>query len=263
MANAVYKNGWKNDQMRTEWDYTNLAEAYLKRPNYAQKGLDWMLGTARIPADAKVADIGAGVGHLAIKLVETGLHVCAVEPNDRMREIGAHRTRSLDRLVWSEGTGEQTGLPSDTFELVTFGSSFNVVDRSKALAEARRVGVANAWFACMWNHRDLDDPIQKAIEVIISDLVPKYVYGTRREDQSDYLRSTAAFSRIEQFEAKIIHNQSKTDVIEAWRSHGTLHRQAGNAFEEIINRISEYLGRSGQDTLEVPYTTKLWLARFN
>lgn len=29
--------------MKTEWDYTNLAEAYLKRPDYAESAIDEML----------------------------------------------------------------------------------------------------------------------------------------------------------------------------------------------------------------------------
>lgn len=29
--------------MKTEWDYTNLADAYLKRPDYAETALEKML----------------------------------------------------------------------------------------------------------------------------------------------------------------------------------------------------------------------------
>ena len=34
--------------MKTEWDYTDLADAYLKRPDYAQNAIDKMLTTAEI-----------------------------------------------------------------------------------------------------------------------------------------------------------------------------------------------------------------------
>lgn len=34
--------------MKTEWDYTELAEAYLKRPDYAQSAIDQMLNIAKI-----------------------------------------------------------------------------------------------------------------------------------------------------------------------------------------------------------------------
>ena len=29
--------------MKTEWDYTKLADAYLKRPNYSEEAIDKML----------------------------------------------------------------------------------------------------------------------------------------------------------------------------------------------------------------------------
>ena len=34
--------------MKTEWDYTNLAEAYLKRPDYVQKAIDKMLSISQV-----------------------------------------------------------------------------------------------------------------------------------------------------------------------------------------------------------------------
>ena len=32
--------------MKTDWDYTELAEAYLKRPNYADEAINKMLDIA-------------------------------------------------------------------------------------------------------------------------------------------------------------------------------------------------------------------------
>lgn len=34
--------------MKTEWDYTNLANAYLKRPDYAQEAIDEMIAIAGV-----------------------------------------------------------------------------------------------------------------------------------------------------------------------------------------------------------------------
>ena len=47
MSFPVYLNymiKWERmRKMKTEWDYTNLAEAYLKRPEYAESAIDEML----------------------------------------------------------------------------------------------------------------------------------------------------------------------------------------------------------------------------
>ena len=79
--------------MKTEWDYTDLAAAYLKRPDYAQSAIDRMLETAGVKKGDVVCDVGAGAAHLTLKLAEHGLHVCAVEPNDAMRANGIERTK--------------------------------------------------------------------------------------------------------------------------------------------------------------------------
>ena len=44
--------------MKTEWDYTDLAAAYLKRPDYAQTAIDKMLETADIKKAAGYAMSG-------------------------------------------------------------------------------------------------------------------------------------------------------------------------------------------------------------
>ena len=48
--------------MKTEWDYTNLAAAYVKRPEYASEAIDKMLKIAGI-TDIKNAQ-GGGVSDL-------------------------------------------------------------------------------------------------------------------------------------------------------------------------------------------------------
>ena len=44
---------------------------------------------------------------------------------------------------------ENTGQSSGRFGLVTFGSSFNVCDREKALEETARILKPGGWFACV------------------------------------------------------------------------------------------------------------------
>ena len=119
--------------MKTEWDYTDLATAYVKRPDYSDQAIDAMVRLAGLTTGGTACDVGAGVAHLTLKLAERRFTVSAVEPNDAMRGIGIQRTRELANVSWFEGTGERTGRPAGAFDLVTFGSSFNVVDRPAAL----------------------------------------------------------------------------------------------------------------------------------
>lgn len=247
--------------MQTQWDYTTLAQAYLKRPQYADEAIDAMVRTMGLRAGDPVCDVGAGVGHLTVQLAKRGLRVVAVEPNDAMRRLGQEQTRHLPEVHWREGTGEASGQPGNAFKAVTFGSSFNVTDRPRALQESHRLLQAGGWFACLWNHRDLEDPVQAAIEAIIRGLVPGYAYGTRRQDQTEVIQQSGLFTEVLQLAGGVRHAMDIGDVVEAWRSHATLQRQAQDSFGAVIDAIQAYLYGLQVPALMVPYTTRLWMAR--
>lgn len=247
--------------METEWDYTQLADAYLKRPDYAPSALQELFWIAGLQPGDTVCDIGAGVAHLTLPLAAFGCKVDAVEPNDAMRANGQKCTVHLPLVHWSEGTGEATGRSSGAYDFVTFGSSFNACDRGKALAETHRLLKPGKFFACLWNHRDLGDPIQKRIEEIIKTSIPSYGYGIRREDQTAVIKASGLFEAARQVEGRILWEQDIADTVRAWRSHATLHRQAGDRFGAIIENIADYLNSLGRKRITIPYTTRAWIAQ--
>lgn len=247
--------------MKTEWDYTQLADAYLKRPDYAPSALQELFRIAGLNPGDKVCDIGAGVAHLTLPLAAFGCRVDAVEPNDAMRVNGQQRTAHLAAVSWREGTGEATGCPSGEYDFVTFGSSFNACDRGKALAETHRLLKPGKCFTCLWNHRDLDEPVQKRIEEIIKSFIPSYGYGTRREDQTDVIAASGLFDAPQYVEGRILWEQNIRDTVEAWRSHATLQRQAGERFGAVIEQIADYLNSLDRESIMIPYTTRAWIAK--
>ena len=247
--------------MKTKWDYTNLADAYLKRPAYSEAAIEAMLDVAKVGLNGKICDVGAGAAHLTRLLAARGYGIKAIEPNDAMRANGIKRTSAFPNVKWGEGTGEQTGEDSQFFDLVTFGSSFNVCDRNKALDEVARILKLKGWFACMWNHRNLEDEIQMRIETIIRDKISNYSYGSRREDQTSVIEKSQLFGPVIHLSSKINHLQKVSDCIDAWRSHATLERQAGSSFKAVIDEIEAFLTSLSTETIRVPYFTKIWLAQ--
>jgi len=247
--------------MKTEWDYTKLADAYLKRPDYADVAVDEMLTGMVLAPECYVADIGAGTAHLTRKLAQRKYKVTAVEPNDAMRAHGVRRTKAYENVVWVEGSGEKTGLDESRFDLVIFGSSFNVVDRALSLKETKRILKPKGWFACLWNHRDLNDSFQKKVEDVIASHIQDYQYGVRREDQSTVIRQSGFFKEAIKIEGKIHHVVPMDEWVEAWRSHSTLHRQAGDKFSAIIRAIEDVCRSDGRREINVPYVTRIWAAQ--
>jgi len=252
--------------MITNWDYTDLAIPYLSRPDYSRVAVDAMLSVCDLRSGDHVCDVGAGVGHLSLMLADSGLRVTAVEPNDAMRAGGISRSLRFSNLIWSEGTGEATGQPSGLFDAVTFGSSFNVCHQQMALAESARILRTGGWFACMWNHRDLTDEVQMEIEGIIKKRVPSFSYGERREDQFAVIKQSNLFQKIIRLESRVDHLQSIDQIVQAWRSHATLKRQANQGFDDIISEIREFLERrstvkNASAKFRTSYDTRIWVAQ--
>ena len=245
------------------WDYTKHAKFYSYRPNYAPKSIDMLAFLAKNGnMSARVADIGAGSGNLSIMLLERGLEVVAVEPNDAMREIGIERTQN-QKIEWVRATGIDSTLQGESFDYVTFGSSFNVMDRDFAMQEAHRLLKKGCYFSCMWNHRDLHDPIQKQAEDIIVELVPNYDRGVRRQDQRQVIESRKdLFDNIIYLEEDFYFHQSIDNYINAWKSvknpYWDLDTKEGNA---LFQSISERMKKSLPSQFDIKYTTRCWSAR--
>lgn len=243
----------------TTWDYTALAESYADRPGYAEQAIDAIVAVSGVSPGSRVCDVGAGTGHLTVALAARDLRVDAVEPNNAMRRIGVERTANDPRVAWHAGTGEETGRCAGTYDLVSFGSSFNVVDQPRALLEARRILLPKRWFACLWNHRDLTDPLQARIEELIASYVPGYDLGNRRADQRATLRLSCLFDEPVFVEVIQAWQVDRDRWLNAWFSHATLQRQAGPRFVWVVNAIADLVSECPA-VLSIPYITRVYLA---
>lgn len=245
----------------TQFDYTPYAAEYSARPDYVPEVITATLAvTGVLPGDL-VCDVGAGSAHLTIPLLENGLRVDAVEPTPAMREVGEGRTAGMGGVQWFEGFGEATGRPEGHYPLVTFGSSFDRTDRPAALRETARILQPGGWFACCWNHRDLDEPFQARIENLIKQRVPGYSYGTRRADQTPVIEASDLFETPVVISGRTVRQVPAGVWCDAWSSHSTLGQQAGDRFDDVLAGIRELVAAEGRDHVDVPYITRMWVAR--
>jgi ubiquinone/menaquinone biosynthesis C-methylase UbiE len=245
---------------KLEWDYTTLAETYSQRPNYADAAIDEIVQAAGLLPGDPVADLGAGTGHMTLKLAARQLDVTSVEPNANMRRIGLSRTSGLSNVRWQEAVMEETGLPSQKFKLVSYGSSFGVAEYGPTLREADRLLAPGGSLVALFNHRDLEDPLQHGVEEIIRRYVPDYQYGNRRVDQGALIESTGQFVLKRRIETPFVHEQDAEEWIAAWSSHATVARQAGDRFNDILVEIADFVrARCPNKIVRVPYTTRSWI----
>ena len=177
----------KKNNIKTNWDYTALAQHYDLRADYSKLLIKKILKKMKCQHNYPVADIGAGTGKLTKLLCENNLIVNAVEPNKSMRFYGKKNTINFNNVNWSTGTGENTTLKSNSVYGIFFGSSFNTLNYKKAFKEINRVTIKKGYFCCMWNHRNLRNIHQREIEKIIKSYLSNYSYGDRRRDYKKML----------------------------------------------------------------------------
>ena len=113
----------------------------------------------------------------------------------------------------------------------------------------------------MWNHRDLDNPLQKEIEDILKSQIADYSYGTRREDQTEVINRSNLFREVIYVEGTVLHDILTEDFIEGWKSHGTVQRQSRDKFDLINREIRRVVEAKGDRYVKVPYTTRIWMAQ--
>ena len=241
-----------------DWDYSDLAEFYELRAPYATAALSELAREAAVPRNVHAVDIGAGTGRLTRWLGAEGHSVDAIEPCAPMRRIGQSLSASMP-VRWHANEGTKTGLATGSAQLVSYGSSFNVLGAKAAIDEALRLMGGVGHVLLVWNHRDLSDDLQIAVEALIQRHIPSYSRGARREDPSPIWAEHAELRSVHRCEASLQVRQPLVDFVNGFRAHGTLIRQLGSELDALLDEIYRMLAPScAQGQIEVPFHTRAW-----
>jgi SAM-dependent methyltransferase len=249
-------------------DFTGLASDYSKhRPGYSESVLTALLAlVAKPPQEIDAVDIGAGTGIWTRMLAGRGLRsVVAVEPNDDMRAHGVADSAGLG-IQWCKGSGEETGRPSASSDLLSMASSFHWVDFERGTREFHRVLRPGGRFVALWNPRYLDDsPALLDIEAHLKTLNPdiRRVSSGRSgvaDRMTELLWASPLFDDVVYLEGRQMRVMSIEQYLGVWRSVNDLQVQLGQErFERFLDYIRERL--KGQDAIETTNLTRAWSAR--
>ena len=143
--------------------YARAAAAYERgRPGYPPGAIDFLAKRLRLGPDRTVVDLAAGTGKLTRLLLSTGAEVVAVEPVAEMRAALPADARAVD------GMAEAIPLTTSSADAVAVAQAFHWFDGDAALAEIHRVLRPGGGLALVWNRRQMDDPLNRAIEELIA-----------------------------------------------------------------------------------------------
>jgi SAM-dependent methyltransferase len=146
--------------------FERAADAYERgRPDYPSEAVAWLGDRLELGPGRTVVDLAAGTGKLTRLLLPTGARVVAVEPVAAMRDTLARAVPAAEIL---DGTAEAMHLPDGSADAVTVAQAFHWFATAGALAELHRVLRPGGGLALVWNRRDLDDPLQLALDRMVA-----------------------------------------------------------------------------------------------
>lgn len=250
-------------------DFTEVAKHYHHRPAYSEVLLEKLLACVneknRPREELCIAEIGAGTGKLT-KMLATlagGGRVFAVEPNENMRNEGK-KYAFEEAILWSEGSGEASGLPSGVADWVIMASSFHWTDPQRSLPEFARILKSGGYFTAMWNPRDIvEGSIFYEIEEEIKCLIPslnRVSSGAQNvKDWTKIIESTGDFKDCFFMEIPHIERMSKERYMGAWHSVNDIQAQAGERWGEVLAMIEAKI--AGLEEIIVPYKIRAWSAK--
>lgn len=161
-------------------DFGKTADDYARhRAGYP----DWLFerlmrrGLAR--PGMRALDLATGTGHLARGLAQRGLRVTGIDIAPEMMEaakaLDAAQGLEIDYIV---GKAEETGLPAESFDLVTAACCWHWFDRTKATAEVLRLLRPGGWLViCAQNWFPLGGNVVARTEAVVQRHNPKWPFG--------------------------------------------------------------------------------------
>jgi SAM-dependent methyltransferase len=156
----------------SRWVFNRMADVYDARPPYPPALVDALAALAG-PPGARIADLGAGIGHLALPLASRGYDVAAIEPAGAMLERLRARARARGLAVDAlHATAEAPSLPARSIDLAVVADALHFLDAQlvgESVARLLKRGGALAVVTCGLG----DTPYMRAVEAIIHAAVPR------------------------------------------------------------------------------------------
>jgi len=169
--------GLHGDRDRAE-SFGSMPEQYDRlRPDYPAAFIDDLM--ALEPAD--VLDVGCGTGKAARPLIDRGLRVLGVEPDEAMAAVARRH-----RVPIALATFEAWDPAGRTFDLLTAGHAWHWVNPAIGLPKAASVLTPGGTVALFWNYHALEESLLKRLERVYAACAPELeVLGRDRTGSPD------------------------------------------------------------------------------
>jgi SAM-dependent methyltransferase len=228
------------------------------RPSYPVDALAWALeGIKDINGPVDIVDVGAGTGKLTSQLAllkPSGSGVQAVEPDPEMLRV---LTDKLPGVVGHLGTGEATGLPDSSVDVVTVAQAFHWMEESEAFAEFARILRPGGRVILIWNDRDGS---RSSWNETLSEMMRSIgEHSTAHRMTGTAPTSVPGFSPAELHQTRWAQSVTPQDLLNLVQSRSyviALSVERRDVFLEQVRVLMDtHPDLAGKQTFELPYLT--------
>lgn len=250
------------DRIEAERLFAGRATHYLSgRPGYPEKLIDILKDNIGFERDSTVADIGSGTGKLSTLFLRNGNKVIGIEPNSEMRETSKRELDNFEKFSVLKGTAENTGLGTDSVDLVCAGQAFHWFDPIRTRKEFRRILRDGGMVCLVWNDRKLSggNPVNMGYEEIST----KYSVGYHKSGTG-----SIGDRKIMEFLGKrtlhfVLENIQRLDLqtfINRYKSASYSLTPGDGRFGEAIDELTDTFNRFQiEGKVQMEYETKMFI----
>jgi SAM-dependent methyltransferase len=106
---------------------------------FSPEAIESLLNIGGLDLAATVADVGSGTGMLSRTLLQAGLNVIAVEPNDEMRAVAERNLAAHAGFTSVAAYSDATSLPNHSVDLITVGRALHWLPAASTREEFLRI----------------------------------------------------------------------------------------------------------------------------
>lgn len=236
--------------------FGSAADVYERaRPSYPEDAIRWIAECTGLGEGRVVADLGAGTGKLTRLLVPTGARVIAIEPIEAMREVLIETVPGVEVL---DGVAESLPLADASVDVVTVAQAFHWFDHAVAIPELHRVLLPGGHLVLIWNSRDMEDPLQRALEDLLSPLresVPYQLGGKWRTP----LAESGLFGPPREAQFRIAQQLTTAGVCDRVASTSFVAAMPTSEREALLEQVRA-LAAGRTEPFAFPYLTEVYVA---
>jgi|SRR5450631_2016218 len=147
--------------------FSDSVENYVKyRPSYPQEIIPFLEKHYHLSRDNRIADIGSGTGIFSELFLKSAYPVIGIEPNEHMRKAAETKLAGYPGFTSRNHRAEQTGLRTQSLDLITVAQAFHWMEPVKTKKEFFRILKPGGHIALAWNLRLSHSPFLQGYQAL-------------------------------------------------------------------------------------------------